>query len=78
MNYYKILMNLHRKTIAINRPFALPLHSTYHKAKQSIGWEPVACTTHTERYLAGLYVIYDDDKRRIEVLDGLVPMLKFG
>ena len=52
---------MHRKTIAINRPFALPLHSTYHKANQSIGWESVASTNHTERYLVGLYVIYDDD-----------------
>ena len=32
MNYYKIWMNLHRKPTAIYRPFALPLHSTYHKA----------------------------------------------
>jgi hypothetical protein len=61
MNYYKMLMNLHRKTTAINRPFALPLHSTYHKAMQSIGWEPVASTNHTKRYLASLYVIYDDN-----------------
>ena len=56
-------MNLHRKTIAINRPFALPLHSTYHKANQSIGWEPVASINRTERYLVGLDVIYDDDNR---------------
>ena len=61
MNYYKILMNLHRKPTAIYRPFALPLHSTYHTTKQSIGWELVASTNRTERYLAGLYVIYDDD-----------------
>ena len=60
MNYYKILMNLQRKTIALNRPFALPLHYTYHKAMQS-RWETVASTNHTERYLVGLYVIYDDD-----------------
>ena len=32
MNCYKILMNLYRKPIDIYRPFALPLHSTYHKA----------------------------------------------
>ena len=32
MNYYRILMNFHRKTTAINRSFAVPLHSTYHKA----------------------------------------------
>ena len=63
MNYYRILMNLHRKTIAINRSFALPLHSTTTKQTQSIGWEPVASTNHTERYLVGLYVIYDDDNR---------------
>ena len=63
MSYYKILMNLHRKTTAINRPFALPLHSTYHKAMQSIGWELVASTNHTKRYLVGLDVIYDDDNR---------------
>ena len=49
------------KTIATNRPFALPLHSTYNKAKQSIGWEPVASTNRTKRYLASLDVIYDDD-----------------
>jgi len=60
MNYYQILMNLHRKTIAINMPFALPLHSTYHKAMQS-RWEPVASTNRTERYLVGSDVIYDDD-----------------
>ena len=78
MNLYKILMNLHRKTTTINRPFALPLHSTYHKAKQSIGWELVASTTRIERYLAGLYVIYDDDEWRIEGLGILVPALKFG
>ena len=61
MNCYKILMNLYRKPIDIYRPFALPLHSTYHKAKQNIGWEPVASTNHTKRYLACLYVIYNDD-----------------
>ena len=66
MSYYKILMNLHRKTIAINRPFALPLHSAYHKATQSIGWEPVASTNHTQRYLVGLYVIYDDNNGRLK------------
>ena len=32
MNYYKIWMDLHKKPTAIYRPFALPLHSTYHKA----------------------------------------------
>ena len=63
MNYYKILMNLQRKTIALNRPFALPLHSTYHKAMQSIGLEPVAITNRIERYLACLDVIYDDDNK---------------
>jgi hypothetical protein len=30
--YYKILLNLHRKPIAIYMSFDLPLHSTYHKA----------------------------------------------
>ena len=63
MNYYQILMNLHRKTIAINRLFALPLHSAYHKAMQSIGWDLVASTNHIERYLVGLDVIYDDDNK---------------
>ena len=63
MNYYKIMMNLHRKTITINRFFALPLHDTYHKATQSIGWELVASTNHTKRYLVGLDDIYDDDNR---------------
>ena len=63
MNYYKIWMSMHRKPIAIHRPFALPLHSTYHKATQSIGWEPVATTNCTKRYLAGLDVINDDDNR---------------
>ena len=61
MNYYKILTNLHRKTIAINRSFDLPLHLLTTNQMQSIGWEPVASTNHTERYLAGLYVIYVDD-----------------
>ena len=42
----------------INRSFALPLHSTYHKATQSIGWEPVDSTNCTKSYLAG--VEYDD------------------
>ena len=59
MNYYKILMNLHRKPIAIYMPFALPLHSTYHKAKQSIGWEPVASTNHTDNCLVGSESEYD-------------------
>ena len=63
MNYYKIIMNLHRKITTINRSFALPLHATYHKAMQSIGWDPVARTNCTERYLVGLDVIYDDDNR---------------
>ena len=63
MNYYKIIINLRRKTTAINRSFALPLHATYHKATQSIGWEPVASINRTERYLAGLDDIYDDDNR---------------
>ena len=54
-------MNLHRKTTAINRSFALPLHATYHKATQSIGWEPVASINRTERYLEGLDVIYDNN-----------------
>jgi len=61
MNYYKILMNLHRKTIAINRPFALSLQSTYHKTTQSTGWDLVANTNHTKTYLVGSDVIYDDD-----------------
>ena len=38
----------------------------------------MASTTCTKRYLAGLYVIYHDDEQRIEGLDGLVPILKFG
>jgi hypothetical protein len=77
MNYYKILMNLHRKTTAINMSFALPLHSTYHKATQSIGWEPVATTNHIERYLEGLDVNYatTTENRRIR---WSIPVLKFG
>ena len=61
MNYYKIMINLHRKTTAINRSFALPLHATYHKATQSIGWESVASTNRTKRYLIGSDVFYDND-----------------
>ena len=63
MNYYKIMINLRRKTTAINRSFALPLHATYHKATQSIGWKPVASTNHFESYLAGSDDICDDDNR---------------
>jgi hypothetical protein len=61
LNYYKIMVNLHRKTTAIYEPFALPLHSLTTKQTQSIGWEPVASTNHTERYLAGLDVICNDN-----------------
>ena len=54
-----ILMNLHRKTTAINRSFALPLHTTFHKAKQSIGWEPLASTNRTDNCLIGSEPEYD-------------------
>ena len=53
---------MHRKTIAINMPFALPLHSTTTKQTQSIGWEPVASTNHTDNYLVGLDAINDNNE----------------
>jgi len=55
MNYYKILMNLHRKTTTIYRPLDLPF--AFHlpqSLRKSIGWEPVATSTNrTENSLAG-------------------------
>ena len=63
MNYYKILMNLHRKTIAINSLLLYPCIPLTTKQTQSIGWEPVASTNRTERYLVGLDVFYDNDNR---------------
>jgi hypothetical protein len=54
MNYYKILMNLHRKNL---HPYlglllypCIPLTT---KQMQSIGWDPVASINHTKRYLVG-------------------------
>lgn len=38
----------------IYRPITLSLHPLSTKQTQSIGWEPVASTNCTERYLAGL------------------------
>jgi len=77
MSYYKILMNLHRKSTAISRPFALPLHSSTSKQTQSIGWELVASTNCTERFLVG-FGFNLRRQWRLGGLDGLVPMLKFG
>ena len=48
------------------------------KHTQSIGWEPVASTNHTKRYLAGFGCHLRQRQWRLEALDGLVPTLKFG
>ena len=61
MNYYKILMNLHRKTTAIIGLLLYPCIPLTTKQTQSIGWELVANTNRTERYLEGSDVFYDDD-----------------
>jgi hypothetical protein len=47
------------KTTTTNRSFPLPLHTTFHKAKQSIGWELVASTNHTDNCSAGDEPEYD-------------------
>jgi hypothetical protein len=51
----KYLLCSHRKTTAIIRSFC----STYHKATRCRGWEPVANTNHTERFLPGFELKYD-------------------
>ena len=48
------------------------------KHMQSIGWEPVASTNHTEKYLVGFGCHLRRRQWRIEGLDGLIPALKFG
>ena len=47
------------KTTAINRSFALPLHSTTTKQMQSIGWEPVASTNRIDNCLVGFEPEYN-------------------
>ena len=50
---------LAKETTATNKSFALPLHSTTTKQTQSIGWEPVASTNHTNNCLTGSEPKYD-------------------
>jgi hypothetical protein len=65
--YYKILMNLHRKTTTKYRPFLLPpyaFHFTQSNAKHRVG--DVASTNHTEKYWTGLDEIYDDNNKGMD------------
>jgi hypothetical protein len=68
--YYKILMNLHRKPIAIYIGLLLyPCIPLTTKHTQSIGWEPVANINHTDNCSAGLDVICDDNNEGLMDLD---------